>query len=31
MRRGERLSEHFMLEEMCYSRAGVENGVDKTR
>lgn len=28
MRKGERLSEHFMLEEMCYSRVGVENGID---
>lgn len=25
--RDERLSEHFRLEEMCYSRAGVEKGI----
>ncbi len=28
MGKREQLSEHFMLEEMCYSRVGVENGVE---
>ncbi|WP_300762024.1 D-Ala-D-Ala carboxypeptidase family metallohydrolase [uncultured Parabacteroides sp.] len=30
MKKGERLSEHFRLEEMCYSRTGMEKGIDNT-